>query len=72
MAKIVEVPLAGASITGDVAVVSLDDFVGSTDMAYSIALSVRKAGKRVSSADGGGHLISARLAGRPGSGGSGL
>lgn len=47
MAKIVEVPLAGASITGDVAVVSLDDFVGSTDMAYSIALSVRKAGKRV-------------------------
>ena len=38
MAKIVEVPLAGASITGDVAVVSLDDFVGSTDMAYSIAL----------------------------------
>lgn len=47
MAKIVEVPMAGASITGDVAVVSLDDFVGSTDMAYSIALSARKAGKRV-------------------------
>lgn len=47
MAKYVNAPIAGASINGAVVVVTLAPFVGGTDMAYSIAIDARKAGKKV-------------------------
>lgn len=47
MAKYVNAPIAGASISNDVVVVTLANFVGGTDMAYSMAMEVRKSGRRV-------------------------
>ena len=47
MVKILEVPIEGALLNGDIAVIGTDRFVGSTDMAYSLAVAARKAGKRV-------------------------
>jgi hypothetical protein len=47
MAKYVNAPIAGASINGTIVVVTLAQFVGGTDMAYSIAIDARKAGKKV-------------------------
>lgn len=47
MAKYVSAPIAGASISNDVVVVTLSSFVGGTDMSYSIAMDVRKSGRRV-------------------------